>query len=267
MGLIYEAWVSPGSGTFERKRILDVHGGSFTDYRRQVGRGAMTIKTDEDLSDLVYVDPDDHTNDVDSLIRVYKPPADGYPKTLVAEWVLNETPSTLSEGPMQIGGSAIESVLDWAVIYPKDWAGSWPFESTTPDWIYGGPNLLPDLALGDLGSIRSQYSLYLSGEAYELDLSSASAGDFTLTAAGDTTAAIDWDASHTQIKSALEATSGVTSVSVVQDDPDEAVFLVVFENPKDLGSDATANFGGITGSATWTKQNDGFNTGASPTRS
>ena len=106
--IITEAWSHPATGTFERKRVLDCSACSFTDYRRQIGRGSLTLKPYDSADDVVYVDPDDHTNDVDSVIRHYRA-NDGSGKELIAEWIASDEPDSASEGPTSISGSAIES--------------------------------------------------------------------------------------------------------------------------------------------------------------
>src|SRR5262249_40815499 len=53
-----------------------------------------------------------------------------------------------------------------------------------------------------------------ANEVQEVELNDATGGTFTLTFDGQTTAALDWDASSSEVESALEALSNIDAVSV-----------------------------------------------------
>src|SRR5690606_5750019 len=132
------------------------------------------------------------------------------------------------------------------------------------DWVWDGETVTPPLKMKDLGHINEQWEIYLSGERYVLNKSCSTAGTFTLTAPGNTTDAIAWNAGASDIKKALEDLDGIDEVSVIHQQ-EQRRFLIVFERPKDLPSDMTADFPGLTGTATLTKSNDGFNPDDNPT--
>lgn len=183
--------------------------------------------------------------------------------TVVDEFVVERRPRALRDGAtLDASGPQLgQWGLSRTLVYPPDY-GTNP--SKRPNWKWGMENLI-DLDVGGLGNVNERWTFYLSGERYELDTSLATTGDFTLTVGGNTTSAIAYDAEASAIKSALEALAGVTDVTVDQPDADTREFFVVFEDPKDLASDMTANFTGTGGLGSLTKLSDGFDTGTSPT--
>lgn len=136
-------------------------------------------------------------------------------------------------------------------VYPPDFLINNP--SKRPNWIWGGVNAIRQYNLGDLGSLREVWELYLSGEKYTF--TPPGSGDFTFTIGSEETDDIDHEASAGTIRSRLEALDGIEEVIVTQDE-DSGVFTIVFRDPNDLGSNMTASGG------TLTKINDGFDTGS-----
>ncbi len=217
--IITEAWSHPATGTFERKRVLDCSACSFTDYRRQIGRGSLTLKPYDSADDVVYVDPDDHTNDVDSVIRHYRA-NDGSGKELIAEWIASDEPDSASEGPTSISGSAIEALLDLGIVQPWDWDGTTDFYSRFPDWIYGGRNILPDPEFSD-PQCEPRISEFWT---------EATSGAWVLNAMGDTiNPAFNVDA--TTLENAIEGMTGVTNVLVSGSGAKNDPWRVVWNDP------------------------------------
>lgn len=136
-----EIWDPPGIATFER-RIAGIQGmGSLsgTEYRRQVGRGTLTLPADYPrLGEIIAVDPDDTSNMAASTVRVYRN------DDLIKEFLVTETPNVISDQPTSVFLQAIEAVMDWAVVEPWDWDGTADFVSSFPDWVWGGRNVLVD---------------------------------------------------------------------------------------------------------------------------
>ena len=111
------------------------------------------------------------------------------------------------EGPdnlVRITGPGIASVMQDARVEFYDWDGSAQFTSTFPDWVWGGPNVLFNPGFEDgIGG----------NDTFELSVG-ATGGTFTLTAAAQTTGALDWDETNTNIEFALQALSTVNDVTV-----------------------------------------------------
>jgi hypothetical protein len=251
MLLRFEVWTLPTSATFERRFAVPAQ------YALAGSSGVKELSgwTDETLlvpanwPDLAQI-----TGSTGSLIRAFAGPQliDEFEAARVA--IPEERPSRRA-----ITGPQINGVVETIGIYPKtDRDGA-------QDWKWGTENILPPLGLEDLGNIKEEWEIVLLGERYQLDLFSATAGTFTLTAEGNTTAAIAFDATASTITSALEALAGITEVSVQETDVDSRSFWIVFETPKDLSANMTLDDSGLTGSATLTKYNNGFDTSTDPT--
>jgi hypothetical protein len=226
------------------------------------GRGTASLPaTFNRLSDIIERDPTAPASDIKTLMRVFDDES-STPTVPIHEWFINSVTDDLTGGA-SLSGDDLKSMMGEATVEAWDWAGAASEISQFPNWVWGGRNALPDLALADLGSIRAVWEIYLSGEKYSIDLSAATAGTFTLTVLGQTTAAISFDASSGTIENAIAALSTVDDVTATRGEDD--IVLVVFDDPKTLTTDMTANFAGITGTATLTKINDGFDTSLNPT--
>lgn len=247
-----EAWTMPSSGDFRYKLTVPaLHGSAGTRELSGYADEQAIVAADWDGIDQVVSDTES------SWIRVFD--MDQVVDEFIAERVLkiDDRPSARAlTGPQRNG------IVERFAVYPYRWPVDKP---QAQDWIWGGENTLPDLGLADLESIREEWTLYLSGERYELDVSLATSGDYLLSYAGNDTAAIAFDATDATIKSELESLPGITEVTVLQPDPDRREFIIVVENPKDLPSDITADFTGTGGLGNLTKLNDGFDTGTDPT--
>lgn len=241
----FEAWTLPTDATF--RKILDVPALAGTNGTRELSNYA-------DNTAMVQANWEGRDQVGSALMRRF------VGSKVTDEWIVRRIDKAIQRpGQYELSGPQINGIMEGLVVYPAT------EHANVQDWIWDGDNILPSLKLADLNHINETYELYLSGERYVLDLDSATGGTFTLTALGDTTGTINFDASASSIRNALESLSGINEVSVVRPDPDEAVFQIAFENPKDLGSDMTADFGAITGSASLVKGNDGFDPGTNPT--
>lgn len=228
------------------------------------GRGSATLPaTYSRLTDLIERDPANPASDIKTMMRIFDDESTT-PTIPIHEWFLNSVTDDLSSGGVSLSGDDLKSMMGWPTVEAWDWQGGTSEISTFPDWVWGGRNAIPDLTLADLGSIRAVWEIYLSGEKYTVDMTSASAGTYTLTVLGQTTGNIAFDASAGTVESALSALSTVTSVTVTANDAGD-IYTVVFDNPKDLSPDMTANFAGLTGSGSLAKVNDGFDTSLNPT--
>ena len=133
MAMRFEAWTRPETGTFARRfPIRDVQDWSIE--RGIFGRGSITIPTDARLSEILLVDPTDHTNDVGSMIRAYWNDSHYY------DFYANRATIDVSETggrSATITGGGPGSVLERTIVYPKDWP-----ESGELDWVWGPQNAL-----------------------------------------------------------------------------------------------------------------------------
>lgn len=199
----YQVWDPPGIATFTKKiDSLRPTSASGTLYRTQNGHGTLTLPAAYNrLNEIVYVDVADHSNDVASLIRVYRG------SDLIQELLVERTPDLIGDEPMVLACDGIEACLDWAVVEAFDWDGTADSTSTVADWIYGGRNLIPELALGDLGSIREQWEVYTT----------ATGGTWTATVDGQTTNNLDYNASLDDIQGSPLTGNGLEGLSTVDD--------------------------------------------------
>lgn len=267
------AWSHPatpsGSGGF---RVLDhslpIISADLLDSAEPRGRGTITLPISYNWRALIAADPVTPTNNRSALIRVYPEGVDdtGDPDL---EYLIERSQHRIGEDGKEVVQLTLkdwrQAALDAARVRWWDWEPG-ATQTLIPDHIYGGKDLIPSLRLADLGAIRAVWHLWLENERYTLEFT-ATGGDFTLTAAGDTTDAItfdpDTDISGT-IRSELEAITGINEVHVQK--LEDGSYVVVFNDPSDLGTDMTANFGGLTGGGgTLTKNADGFDQGADPT--
>ena len=232
MSFSFEVWDPPGIATFVKKiAALRPLSASGTLYRRQTGRGLITLPADYSrLAEIINVDTANHANDVASTIRVYRG------TDLIQELLVRASPNLTGGEPMTLDLEGIEAVMDWAIVEAWDWDGSADFNSTVPDWIYGGRNLIPDLALGDLGSIREEWELYND---------QTPGGSFTLTveypsSVTDTTNSLDFDATLDELEGSpltgngLEGLSNVDDVTVSGSGTAADPWLITFYSPPDI---------------------------------
>lgn len=225
VGLRYEICEAPGVGSTTswqaRVKIRDAQpaSGSFTDYRRQVGRGQVTLENDYPrLSEIIDVDPDDHSNDVASTVVVYRPAQGPYAETLVAEWLVNQTPDELSESELVLNGPGMGAVMDWAIVEPWDWDGTDDFVSRFPDHIYGGRNVLVPIGESQCEPRISEF------------WTDATSGQWRVNVDGDTVD-IDFDATASEVTTAYESLSTVTDVIVEGNGSEETPWRVTFVEP------------------------------------
>lgn len=247
-GLRYEAWPVPGTVTpYEVKvRELPVIKASGNIPTRPMGRGGMTLHPNyQDLPVVTFVDPVDHSNDVSSLIRVFRPDVD--PEDEPFHEFLTESPiDSTNRGPILVGGRNVEAVLDREVLYPFDWDGTVApddFISTQPDHIYGGKNLLRNAGFEDGGVIPDIYTIEHEGTG----------GTYTLTVGATTTVGIAFNAGvfafETALETALNTEFGIVNANVFAVQQDELPlrrFTVTYSVPGFVNPPMTANFASLT---------------------
>lgn len=236
--------------------VIDV---AVTDRDDASGTGRIKVPADyEHLHLIRHTEPGAPDQSRDSLIALHRVENGQVLELPDVEFYADEAEIELTDdGPVAvIFGDVIRAGLDDGIVAP--------YSDTIRDWVWDGETVTPPLKLKDLGHINEQWEIYLSGERYVLNKSGSTAGTFTLTVLGNTTDEIAWNAGASDIKRALEDLDGIDEVSVIHQQ-EQRRFLIVFERPKDLASDMTADFSGLTGTATLTKSNDGFNPDDNPT--
>lgn len=201
-----EIWSRPGSSTFAPVISNPPYTrASFTAEIYGTMRGEMILPAEYDrLDEIIYTDAATPANNVRTLARVFFASDSGDP-VVAGEWF----PDSLEkiEGPdnlVRITGPGIASVMQDARVEFYDWDGSAQFTSTFPDWVWGGPNVLFNPGFEDgIGG----------NDTFEVVIN-ATGGTFTLTAAGQTTVAQDWDETNTNIEFDLQDLSTVNDVTV-----------------------------------------------------
>ncbi|MCP4897371.1 MAG: hypothetical protein GY906_10405 [bacterium] len=243
-GLRYSAWPFPGQSPFTVKvRDLQAVTGSGSKPKKPIGSGSVEIPKGALQADgtpvinqVLFTDPDDHTNDVVSLIRAHRPgDPDDQP---VLEWLTEDPLADADDANMyRLGGRNIEAVLDTEFVEVWDWDGSAIFPTQFPDHIYGGKNVVKNPGLEDPQVVNEVYTLSNDG---------AGADSFTVTVEGDTTASIDWDATAAVFEAALEATTGISNVLVTGAGTDADPWRIEYVDPAIISPDMSVTDTGMT---------------------
>lgn len=220
------------------------------DRQRQQGKIVVPAAWDR-FDELLYIDEDNHANDVGSMIAIYREGVltdGGIPRPIFtflvdrdAEVLENESGSTV-----EISGPSLCSVLDWISVKPYDYP---TYPSAEPNWTYGGENLLTNPSFED-GSVANDRITLTIG---------ATGGTFTLTFDGETTDPITFDSADisqvsTDIQDELVTLSTITEVSVtsegeVGEDTDRYEFTIEITDPSGNLPAMTGNGGSLTGGA------------------
>lgn len=145
-----EVWDRPGTAGFGRK-IASL--GTIVDSARLqpvngIGEGKASLPDSfERVDEILTVDPVTPANSVRSLIRAYLDGDRSGIDPVYREWLPDAAipPSEAESGRYEITGLGIESIVRDAVVEPWDWNGEPDFQSSWPDWIYGGRDLISPL--------------------------------------------------------------------------------------------------------------------------
>lgn len=228
-----EAWTDPTGGSPSRRIVeVPVETWNIVDPADTIGQGTITVPVAwPHLGRLLTADPVTPSNAARAFLSIWREGA----TVPDFEWVVGQaTERTLDTGVAvcEFTGPCVRSLLDQAVVYPDP-------QSASGSHIWGGRNLLPPLDLADLGNVRSEWTVALPGETYEV---TPTGDDWTLTVDGNTTAGIPEEPSAGTIRSRLEDLPGVNEVGVQAND--DGSFTVEFVNPRQVpgtmtGTDAT----------------------------
>ncbi|HEY7824594.1 MAG TPA: hypothetical protein VIG24_17260, partial [Acidimicrobiia bacterium] len=234
----YEAWTLPTDDTFQK--IVDVPALTGSN-------GSRELSDYSDNTALVRANWEGRDQVGKALLRRF------VGTKVTDEWTIKRIDKNVQRpGSYELSGPQINGITEGLVIYPRT------EHANVQDWIWDGDNIIRSLKLVDLNHINESYELVFFGERYELDVSLVNTGTFVLQFDGNDTAPIDVDPSTSDIKTAVEALPGITEVTVTQPDPDTNEFFLIFDNPKDLPSNMTADWSGADTPGVFTKLNDGF---------
>lgn len=245
-----EVWqlphIDPWTKILPRLRFNDL---SMQIELSDVGYGRLSfIGTETEISSII-----DTTNGVGSVLRVF----DDTNVNVFSSFCEFLDQTYQEDGLTAIHGPGLANILDKMVVWP--WDG---IDGVNPDWIWGGPNLIPPLGISDLGNIAAVWHVWIERETYGLSPNSTD-GTFSLTVNGNTTDPIDFDASGGTVQNQLEDLPGISSVSVEKFEDDS--YLIVFLNPLNLATDMTFTDIDLNGTPDFNKISDGFDNTGPPT--
>lgn len=236
--LRFEAWTLPETGTFTRKLVLPVVNYQLQVRNSQIGSGSLTLADDFTGKDqILYIDPDDHTNDEGSLIRAFRD------DTFLAEWYALRLSDTFSDvdPTLEVSGDGIELSLDKMRVLPYDHPDD-PIREG--DWIYGAESILDNTSFEAGGTKNELQSVW----------NDATGGTFRLSLNGGTnyTSPINYNATAAQVESAIEglAAPTITNVDVTGTGDSWNPWVVEFIDPDDPAATFTADDASLTGGTT-----------------
>lgn len=254
MALRYEAYTTPWDpGGFKRKIAML----PTIDGTGRGSKGFLSFPGDSsvDLSLANFDRFDELVSDTESsLITVFDCDHDGTNK-IIDEWILDRVPSDLQETrEVSLTGGGLLSAFEKALVYAFDYPKS---PAQQGDWVWGGGNILSNPDFETVNSSPKQVELVVT----------ATGGTYTITAAGDTTSAIAFDAGASVVEDRLQLDIGaINDIIVVQTSNSPRTFLIEQVDPL-FGTIFIVNTGSLTGGmATMTALDDGGNEITSWTR-
>lgn len=236
-----EAWALPHHGLvgYDGKKIaylptVDMSWGVHSDVWREEGAVSLPATFDR-IDEIHVVDPDDHSNDEGSIIRLYDKDLvglDGFPKPFFEFVVSRRSNPLTSKGGARVqftGKGLTAHFLGRVVLKPYDYfLYDYPsdFKSLEDDWIYGGDSILQNGNMEEGVVLNEVQSVWIAPQ----ELTPDPTPTFTLTLNGQT-ATLNYDDSNSEIEAAVNtAWTGVDEVQVTgtgsQEDPWEIEFLV-----------------------------------------
>lgn len=253
-----EAWALPHLGLtgYAAKKIAylpttETTWGVHSDVWREEGSASLPA-TFNRLDEILYIDPDDHTNDEGSIIKLFDEDyvgADTYPKPFF-EFVVQRRARPLASkvnSQVQLAGKGlIAYYFEGVGLKPYDYfLYDFPsdYKSYEDDWIWGGDSIIDNGNMEESVELNEVQSVWIA----EQELTPDATPTFTLTLNGETSAALDHDMSTTDMEAALNtAWTGIDSLQVTgtgsETDPWEIEFLVPTGVTQNL---VTINLGGL----------------------
>lgn len=253
-GVWAEAWELPHKELigYEAKKIaylptIDYMGGLHADAFRE--EGAITLhRTYDRLDEVMDVDPEDHTNDVGSTIKLFHAAyvdTLGFPRPFF-EFVTERRPDRLASkhtATTQITGRGLTAFyLDRTKLYPWDYPVA-P-KSLEEDWHYGAANELPNPGFEDGSVLNEKQTIWVAEQPDEVDPENWQIA-FSLN--GIQTTMIDWIPNTTEMEEAmLAAWPQFTEIRVTGAGIESDPWVVEFTDP--VGVDVTSQIVVVTGS-------------------
>lgn len=228
---------------------LDYSFGRHADAFRE--EGSLSIPTAYSrINELHYVDPDDHSNDVGSVIHFFQRGvlgADEKPR-VVSSFVTERHPKDLKSGATgvtQISGRGLTSYfLDRLRLTAFDHPDNPTRQS---EWNFGGENLLSNPGFEESPTTPKSIEIIIT----------ATGGTYTLSDGTDTTSAIAFDAPASEVSARIETDlGGFTDIVLAQSSASPRTFVMTMIDPPfgvNLFLD-DANLTGGEGTATTTEE-------------
>lgn len=195
-GLRFEAFTLP-TGTFRRKFDLTkwVSNFSISDKWNEISDGTFELPVSfTKLAQLMTVDKVNHANDIGSIIRVLRG------TTPILHYVLRQIDDEWSsdKGTVKCILRGMEHYLDKTRVTRYDYPN---VPSRDPDWIYGAPSVIRAIGGETTNEVVQIWT-------------DATSGAGSLTFGAETTGALNFNASSADVKTLLEALTGIVKVDV-----------------------------------------------------
>jgi hypothetical protein len=178
-----------------------------------------------DIDEIFKVDPEDHSNDVGSIVVAYNQEhLDGsnVPLPIQAYFIARRPDQTanVQESIVDLSGRHLLTALDHFYVYPFDY----PLDpSQVMDWQYGAGSILTNPGFEDGNPQSERWYVWIEG---------ATTGTFALRSGAEVTGPIPWDATATDIKNAIETGfAWVISCSVSGQGTEESPFIITINDP------------------------------------
>lgn len=176
--------------------LLDYRVGRHADAFREEGALKIPVGYSR-LDEILYVDPDDHSNDIGSVVFIYQRDVvgdDGRPNP-VGAFVAERRPDDLTSratSKTDISGRGLTSYfLDRMKLVAFDAPAN---PTSQGDWAFGGENLLGNPGLEESGVTSTVFELIIT----------ATGGSYTLSDGVDETSSLDFDAEAGVISNAIQ---------------------------------------------------------------
>lgn len=221
--------------------VLDYRFGRHADAFREEGAITLPVAYSR-LNEVITVDPDDHTNDVGSVIHMFQREVvddAGIPKP-VGSFVVERRPDGLDSdatSTTQLSGRGLTSYfLDRLRLLPFDSPAN---PTSQGDWKFGSENLFGNPGLEDGSSSVTTYVLNIT----------ATGGTFTITDGTDTTSAIGgpFDDLAATLENELESDlASLIDVVVDRTSISNPTYFIQYVSPP-FGPTLTVNTGSLIG--------------------
>lgn len=230
MSVWAEAWDLPHLPSPGKKvayiPMLDYRFGRHADVFRE--EGAITVPAAFDrLAEVINIDPDDHTNDVGSVMHFYlrgKLGADSKPVPIFS-YVVERRPDELHSPATSTTALSGRGLTSYFLDRVRLWAYDYPASPTKEDdWIFGGENILDNPGMEDGSPQSAQWTVWMED--------AVASGTWKVNIGGAETAALDWDATTTEIGDMIvDDIPGLIAVSVTGSGTEDDPWIITVTDP------------------------------------